>query len=100
VALAGAPLTDAAVTSVSSSRAGLASAVNHAVVRIAGLTAIISLGAVATAGADEFTPSRLRAALFVAAVVVGVGGVALVGLFKEEEAGGLSPATENSRADG
>jgi MFS family permease len=91
LALAAAPLTHAAVTSVSSSRAGLASAVNHAVVRIAGLAATISLGAVATAGDEEFTPTRLRAAVLVAAVVTGIGGLALVGLFRDEEAGGVPP---------
>ena len=40
-----------------------------------------------TAGAGEFTPSRLRAALLVAAVVVGVGGLAMVALFRDNEAG-------------
>jgi MFS family permease len=95
LAFAAAPLTHAAVTSVSVTRAGLASAVNHAVVRAAGLAATIGLGAVATGGTAEFSPPRLRAALFISAAVVGLGGLALVGLFKDHEAGGV-PAAEDA----
>jgi MFS family permease len=94
LALAAAPLTQAAVTSVSSSRAGLASALNHAVVRVAGLAATIGLGAIATASTGEFPPSRLRAALVIGAVIVGVGGLALVSLFRDQEAGGVPPGSE------
>jgi MFS family permease len=94
LALAAAPLTQAAVTSVSSSRAGLASAFNHAVVRVAGLVATIGLGAVATGGTGDYSPARLRAALVVTAIVVGVAGLALVALFRDREAGGVLPGDE------
>jgi len=97
LAFAAAPLTQAAVASVSKPRAGLASAANHAVVRAAALAATIGLGAVATGGASEFTPERLRAALLITAAIVGVGGLACTGLFKDQEAGGVAgegePAT-------
>ena len=98
LALAAAPLTQAAVTSVSSPRAGLASAVNHAVVRVAGLAATIGLGAVATGGTSDFPVARLRAALLISAVIVGVGGLALIVLFRDQEAGGVAPTPgERSR---
>jgi hypothetical protein len=96
LAVAAAPLTHAAVTSVSSPRAGLAAAVNHAVVRAAGLAATIGLGAIATGGTDDFPPARLRLALLIAAVIVGVGGLALVGVFKDQDAGGVRPAEDTS----
>ena len=99
LAFAAAPLTHAAVTSVSSPRAGLASAVNHAVVRTAGLAATIGLGAVATGGTPEFSPPRLRAALFITAAIVGLGGLGLAGLFKDHEAGGV-PAGEHNGSSG
>ena len=96
LALAAAPLTQAAVTSVSTPRAGLASAVNHAIVRAAGLAATIGLGAVATGGTESFPPARLRLALLVAAVIVGVGGLATVAVFKDQDAGGVRPADDAS----
>jgi len=100
LAFAAAPLTQAAVTSVSSPRAGLASAVNHAVVRAAGLAATIGLGAVATGGTSEFSPPRLRAALFITAAVVGLGGLGLAGLFKDHEAGGVPAAGDDGSSSG
>jgi MFS family permease len=96
LAFAAAPLTQAAVASVSSPRAGLASAVNHAVVRAAGLASTIGLGAIATGGTTEFSPPRLRAALFISAVVVGFGGLAVVGLFEDHEAGGARAGDEDA----
>jgi MFS family permease len=94
LAFAAAPLTQAAVTSVSKPQAGIASAANHAVVRIAGLAATIGLGAVASGGASQFTPERLRTALLIIAAIVGLGGLAGTGLLKNNEAGGVKGDAE------
>jgi MFS family permease len=95
LACGAAPLTQAAVTSVSSARAGLAAAFNHAVVRAAGLAATIWLGSVASGGTATMTTGGVRTALFISAAVAGLGGLALVLLFKEREPGGVAPAAEH-----
>src|SRR5690606_29940328 len=77
LSLAVAPLTNAAVASIPSACAGAASALNHAVVRAAGLLAIAVLGSIAApGGAEAVTPEGTRLALLVCAAVAGAGGLA------------------------
>lgn len=90
LSLAVAPLTHAAVASVPNACAGAASALNHAVVRAAGLVAIALLGSIAAPGVVErVSPDGVRLALLICAGVVAAGGVAGGLWLRDEEAGGV-----------
>lgn len=77
LAMAVAPLTDAAVSSLPSGDAGAASGLHHAVVRASGVLAIATVGAVVerSAFASAATGDAFRLGLFVCAAVVLVPGV-------------------------
>ncbi|MFL5301689.1 MAG: DHA2 family efflux MFS transporter permease subunit, partial [Anaeromyxobacteraceae bacterium] len=79
-----APLTSAAMTGVEDRDAGIATAVNNAVARVAGLLGVAvlpGLGGVSVAMSGEPFLRSVRAALFAAAAVCVAGGlVALVGV--------------------
>ena len=75
-----APLTSTALSSAPAEHTGLASGVNNAVARAAGLVAVAVLPAVAGIGGDDYTdPAAFDAgfttAMVVSAVVVALGGV-------------------------
>ena len=67
------PLTAAILGAVDASRAGIGSAVNNAIARVAGLVAVAGLGAVV--GGELDLAGFHRAAVFVA-VLLALGGVA------------------------
>jgi MFS family permease len=83
-------LTHAAVAAVPDSCAGAASALNHAVVRAAGLAAVALLGSIAAPGVSEhLSPEGFRHALIVCAAIVGVGGLAGSAALRDEAQGGV-----------
>ena len=93
ISLAVSALTNAAVAAVPEAWAGAASALNHAVVRVAGLIAVALLGSIAAPGAsDAVSAEGMRRAMIVCAVVVAVGGVWSSLLIRDEEPGGLTAA--------
>ena len=89
VSIAVSPLTQAAVASVHESCAGAASALNHAVVRAAGLIGIAWLGTTFGGQMDAISNEGFRMAMFTCGLVgasCGLGGALLL---REEEAGVL-----------
>ncbi len=73
-----APLTSAVLGSIDSSRAGIASAINNAISRIAGLVAIAAIGVVAAPVLDL---TGFKQGIIITAVLLAVGGiVSLIGI--------------------
>jgi len=70
-----APLTTTVLSDAGPSDAGIASAVNNAVARIAGLIAIAAIGIAAAGGTDHLSAHGFHRAMAVVAVLVGLGGV-------------------------
>ena len=71
------PVTSAAIGDVPDTHTGLASGLNHAVVRFAGLTAVAVLGSVASPGSSvRVTSEGVRLALMICAGAVGLIGIA------------------------
>ena len=62
-----APLTSTVLSSVQDSELGIASGVNNAVARIAGLIAIAVIGVVASGGGDRLTVAGFHNAMLVTA---------------------------------
>jgi hypothetical protein len=90
VSIAVSPLTHAAVGAVSESCAGAASALNHAVVRAAGLAGIALLGMVASGHPVEgFSLEGFRTAMSTCGAVGAACGIGGAFLLKDEEAGTL-----------
>jgi EmrB/QacA subfamily drug resistance transporter len=73
-----APLTSAVLADVASNHAGIASAVNNAIARIAGLVAIATIGVVTSAQID--LDGFRRAILYTAALVIFGGIVSMIGI--------------------
>ena len=96
VSVAVSTLTHAAVAAVPATCAGAASGLNHAVVRAAGLAAVALLGSLAQPGVSEaISAEGFRRAILTCAAIVAAGALAGTVLLRDEEPGGLSPATEN-----
>ena len=89
VSMAVSSLTQAAVASVGESCAGAASALNHAVVRAAGLAGIAWLGTMIGGQMDAISIDGFRAAMSTCGVVGASCGLAGALLMKDEEAGVL-----------
>ncbi len=91
ISLAVSALTHAAVAAVPDTCAGVASGLNHAVVRAAGLVAVALLGSIAAPGvSDAVSAEGFQRALIVCAAIVAAGGVAGSALLRDEEPGGLT----------
>ncbi|MBV8257327.1 MAG: DHA2 family efflux MFS transporter permease subunit [Actinobacteria bacterium] len=75
LALTVAPLTTTVLSDAGPSDAGIASGVNNAVARIAGLVAIAVVGIAAASGTDHLSLHGYRVAMVVTAVLIGTGGV-------------------------
>jgi hypothetical protein len=83
-------LTHAAVAGVPEECGGTASALNHAVVRAAGLVSVALLGSLAAPGmSDSVTAEGVQRALMLCAVVVGAGGVLGGAFVRDDHPGGL-----------
>jgi MFS family permease len=90
VSIAVSPLTQAAIAGVDKSCAGSASALNHAVVRAAGLVGIALLGSIAGSHAsDGFTLEGFRSAMSMCGAIGATCGVGGALLLRDEEAGVL-----------
>lgn len=93
------PLTHATISYVPDTKAGVASALNHATARASGMAAIAALGSIAASHpAGELTPEGLARALIICAAVVAAGGT-VSALFLDDtpanqSAQGTSNATE------
>ncbi|MGH9310294.1 MAG: MFS transporter [Vicinamibacterales bacterium] len=93
LSLAVSALTHAAVAAVPDTCAGVASGLNHAVVRAAGLASVAWLGSIAAPGlSDAVSAEGFQRAMVMCAVVVAAGGVAGGVLLRDEEPGGVVPA--------
>jgi MFS family permease len=94
LAVAVAPMTHAAVSSVSHDCAGAASAINNAIVRAAGFLAIAILGSLASAGTEKggISPEHFRQALATCAGVVMAIGIVATQMIRDTERGGLAKA--------
>jgi hypothetical protein len=97
VSVAVSPLTHAAVAAVGESCAGAASALNHAVVRAAGLVGIALLGAIASGHADELSLDGFRSAMSACGVVGAVCGLGGAFFLNEEEEGVLNASNSERR---
>jgi predicted MFS family arabinose efflux permease len=76
-----APLTSTVLADAGPSDAGIASGVNNAIARVAGLLGIAVVGAAAAGGANVLSQSGFRTAMTVTAALVALGGVTgLVGI--------------------
>ena len=96
-AVAVSALTHAAVAAVPVRCAGAASGLNHAIVRLAGLSAVALLGAVAAPGAsDTVSPEGVRLALLTAAAVVAAGALVGASLLRDRAPGGVAPETPDT----
>jgi hypothetical protein len=90
VSVAVSALTHAAVAGVPETRAGIASGLNHAVVRAAGLASVALLGSIAAPGmSDSVTAEGVQRALWTCAAVVGVGGILGGAFLRDDQPGGL-----------
>jgi MFS family permease len=90
VAIAVSPLTQAAIAGVGESCAGAASALNHAVVRAAGLAGIALLGSImGTTATGEPSLDAFRSAMSTCGIVGAAFGLGGAFLLKEEDAGVL-----------
>jgi MFS family permease len=99
VSLAVSPLTHAAVGAVEQSRAGAASALNHAVVRAAGLAGIAMLGVLAGSGdGNGLSLEGFRSAMSACGLVGAACGLGGAFLLKDGEAGALAATPVETRA--
>ena len=70
-----APLTTTVLADAGSGDAGVASGVNNAIARVAGLVAIAGVGIAASGGGHKLTAEGFHLAMLIVAVLVGLGGV-------------------------
>jgi hypothetical protein len=70
-----APLTTTVLSDAGPGDAGVASGVNNAVARIAGLIAIAGIGILASGGTDTLTQHGFHVAMLTAGVIICLGGV-------------------------
>ena len=76
-----APLTATVLADVSENDAGIASGVNNAVARVAGLLGIAVLGAVVASSSNELDVQGFHVSMLVTAVLIGAGGtIGLLGI--------------------
>jgi MFS family permease len=94
LAIAVAPMTHAAVSSVPHDCAGTASGVNNAIVRAAGFLAVAILGSLASSGTEhgDMSVESLRHALAVCGSLVMAGGILAAQMIRDTERGGLAKA--------
>jgi MFS family permease len=84
-------LTHAAVAAVPEEFAGVASGLNHAVVRAAGLVSVALLGSIAAPGTtDVISAEGFQRAVLSCAAIVAVVAIAGSARIRDEEAGGVS----------
>jgi predicted MFS family arabinose efflux permease len=74
LALTVAPLTTTVLSEAGPSDAGIASGVNNAVARIAGLVAIAAIGLAASGGAPKLTPHGFHVAMAIVGALICAGG--------------------------
>jgi EmrB/QacA subfamily drug resistance transporter len=74
LALTVAPLTTTVLSEAGAGDAGVASAVNNAVARIAGLVAIAAVGLAASGGAHKLTPHGFHVAMAIVGALICTGG--------------------------
>jgi len=74
LALTVAPLTTTVLSEAGPGDAGIASGVNNAVARVAGLVAIAAIGIVAAGGTDRLSAHGFHRAMLVVATLLGAGG--------------------------
>jgi len=74
LALTVAPLTTTVLSNAGPGDAGIASGINNAVARVAGLVAIAVIGVAAAGGTDHLSPHGFHRAMLIVAVLLGVGG--------------------------
>jgi predicted MFS family arabinose efflux permease len=90
ISLSVSALTNAAVAAVPDTCAGVASGLNHAVVRAAGMIAVALLGSIAAPGiSDVVSGEGVQRAMMICAAVVATGGVAGAALLRDHEPGGM-----------
>jgi EmrB/QacA subfamily drug resistance transporter len=70
-----APLTTTVLSDAGPGDAGIASGVNNAVARVAGLVAIAAVGIVASGGSESLTEHGFHVAMLVTGILIGIGGV-------------------------
>jgi EmrB/QacA subfamily drug resistance transporter len=75
LALTVAPLTTTVLSDAGPGDAGIASGINNAVARVAGLVAIAVVGIAAAGGSDHLSVQGFHRAMLIVAVLLGVGGV-------------------------
>lgn len=75
LALTVAPLTTTVLSDAGPGDAGIASGVNNAVARVAGLVAIAAIGIVAAGGTDHLSAHGFHRAMLVVAALLALGGV-------------------------
>jgi EmrB/QacA subfamily drug resistance transporter len=81
LALTVAPLTTTVLSDAGPGDAGIASGINNAVARVAGLVAIAVIGVAAAGGTDHLSPHGFHRAMLIVAVLLAVGGaVGAVGI--------------------
>ena len=94
-----APLTTTVLSDAGPGDAGIASGVNNAVARVAGLIAIAVIGVVASGGGDRLTVAGFHDAMLVTAALLVAGGViGAVGIRNRRSASRRSWRSAGSRA--
>ncbi|MDX6466329.1 MAG: hypothetical protein QOI27_1369 [Gaiellaceae bacterium] len=97
-----APLTTTVLNDAGPGDAGIASGINNAVARIAGLIAIAAVGVAAAGSTDHLTAHGFHRAMLVVAVLLAVGGVlGAVGIVnppRHEREAAAAPATSSASA--
>jgi hypothetical protein len=88
LALTVAPLTTTVLSDAGPGDAGIASGINNAVARVAGLVTIAVVGIAAAGGSDHLSAQGFHRAMLIVAVLLGVGGaIGAVGIRNPRNSG-------------